>query len=57
MLTYSKEARDDYIETLTKAQHKLAELSSDILGYELTHWLIHKALSDLKTVVKKEWED
>ena len=57
MLTYSKEARDSYIETLTKAQYKLAELPNDALGYELTYWLIHKALNDLKIVVRKEWED
>ena len=56
MITYTKEAKEAYIKTLTEAQHKLAEIPAELLGYDLTHWLIHTALDDLKKQVEKEWE-
>lgn len=56
MITYTKEAKENYIKTLKEAQHKLAEIPVELLGYDLTHWLIHTALNDLENQVEKEWE-
>ena len=55
MLTYSKEAQESYINTIEEMQRKLANVIPDenLTNCDL-HWLIHKALNDLKTQVKKE---
>ena len=54
MITYSKEAKDSYIERIEKLQKTLGYVPSDIVDYADMYWLIHTALNDLKKVVKKE---
>ena len=56
MITYSKEARDSYIKTLTEIQHKLAETPVDVLGYTETLFLLTRAIPDLKKAIEKEWK-
>ena len=54
MITYSREARDSYIATIERLQAELGNVPINIIDYSDLHWLIHRALDDLKKEVKKE---
>ena len=58
MITYSIEARDNYIDSVETLQKKLAsvKLEENGITHEEMYWLINVALSDLKKQVKKEWK-
>lgn len=57
MITYSKEARDSYIERIEKLQKELGNVPTNIIDYTELYWLIHVALNDLKKEVEREHED
>lgn len=54
MITYTKEARDSYIEKIERLQKELGKIPTNMIGYSDLHWLIHTALDDLKKQVGKE---
>ena len=54
MITYTKEAQKSYIETIERLQAELGNVPTNIIDYTDLHWLIHRALNDLKREVKKE---